>query len=94
MLGGCPDTSGFVLDGYPRSLTQAEALEGIVTALGCEVAQTLYLAISNDEMVRRLSGRLTCRTCGRTCDETSKPPARPGLCDGCGGDSKKRVFKA
>jgi adenylate kinase len=91
MLGGCPDASGFVLDGYPRSLAQAEALETIVSALGCEVTQTLYLAISDDEIVRRLSGRLTCRACGRTCHETSKPPARPGVCDACGGELFRRA---
>jgi adenylate kinase len=91
MLGGCPDASGFVLDGYPRSLAQAETLETIVSALGCEVTQTLYLAISDDEIVRRLSGRLTCRTCGRTCHETSKPPARAGVCDACGGELFRRT---
>ena len=91
MLGGCPDASGFVLDGYPRSLPQAEALEGIATALGGEVTQTLYLATSDDEMVRRLSGRLTCRTCGRTCHETSKPPALPGVCKACGGELFRRA---
>jgi adenylate kinase len=77
MLGSCPTASGFVLDGYPRSLAQAEALEGIASALDYEVTQALYLAISDDEIVRRLSGRLTCKACGRTCHETSKPPARP-----------------
>jgi adenylate kinase len=91
MLGECPDTSGFVLDGYPRSLAQAKALDGIVSVFGCEVTQTLYLAISDDEIVRRLSGRLTCRTCGRTCHETSKPPARPGVCDACGGELFRRA---
>jgi adenylate kinase len=91
MLGECPDASGFVLDGYPRSRVQAEALEGIAPALGCAVAQTLYLAISADEIVRRLSGRLTCRACGRTCHETSKPPARPGRCDACGGELFRRT---
>ena len=74
MLGGCPAANGFVLDGYPRSLVQAEALEEIASTLGCVVTQTLYLAVSDDEIVRRLSGRLTCRVCGRTCHETSKPP--------------------
>ena len=91
MLGGCQDASGFVLDGYPRSLSQAEALETIVPALCCEVTQAIYLAISDDEIVRRLSGRLTCRTCGRTCHETSKPPARAGVCDACGGELFRRV---
>src|SRR6187401_2675770 len=46
MLGGYPTASGFVLDGYPRSLAQAKALEGIASALDCEVTQALYLAIS------------------------------------------------
>jgi len=91
MLDGCPDASGFVLDGYPRSRAQAEALEGTVSALGCVVTQTLYLAISDDEIVRRLSGRLTCRACARTCHETSKPPARPGVCDACGGELFRRA---
>ena len=90
MLGDCPDASGFVLDGYPRSLAQAELLEGIVSAFGCVVTQTVYLVVSDDEIVRRLSGRLTCRACGRTCHESSKPPARPGVCDACGGELFRR----
>lgn len=91
MLSGCPDASGFVLDGYPRSLAQAETLEDIVQAQGCAVTRTLHLAISDDEMVRRLSGRLTCRACGRTCHETSQPPAQPGVCDACGGELFRRA---
>ncbi len=91
MIGGYPEASGFVLDGYPRSLAQAEALETIVSALGCEVTQTFYLAVADDEIVRRLSGRLTCRACGRTCHETSKPPAQPGVCDTCGGELFRRT---
>lgn len=91
MIGGSPDARGFVLDGYPRSRVQAEALEGIAATFGCEVAQTLYLDVSDDEMVRRLSGRLTCRACGRTCHETSKPPAQSAVCDVCGGELFRRA---
>ena len=91
LLGGGPTGSGFVLDGYPRSLAQAEALERIASPLGCAVTQALYLAISDEEIVRRLSGRLTCRTCGQTCHETSKPPARRGVCDACGGELFRRA---
>ena len=47
--------------------------------------------IADDEIVRRLSGRLTCRACARTCHETSKPPARPGVCDACGGELFRRA---
>ena len=91
MLGGHPTASGFVLDGYPRSLAQAEALESIASAPDYEVTQALYLAISDDEIVRRLSGRLTCKACGRTCHETSKPTARAGVCDACGGELMRRA---
>ncbi len=90
LLGSASDASGFVLDGYPRSLAQAEALERIVAALGCAVTQALYLAISDDEIVQRLSGRLTCRTCGRTWHETANPPAQRGVCDHCGGELFRR----
>src|SRR6187549_178036 len=44
-----------------------------------------------DELVRRLSGRLTCKACGRTFHETSKPPTRPGVCDTCGGELVRRA---
>ena len=91
MLGGSSEARGFVMDGYPRSLAQAEALETIAAALECAVTQTIYLQISDDEMLRRLSGRLTCRACGQTCHETSQPPARPGVCDACGGELFRRA---
>ena len=91
MLGDSSTACGFVLDGYPRSLAQAEALEGVVSALGYAVTQALYLAISDDEIVRRLSGRLTCRTCGRTWHELSTPPARRGVCDACGAELFRRA---
>jgi adenylate kinase len=79
------------LDGYPRSIAQAKTLEEIVSATGCAVTQALYLAISDDEIVRRLSGRLTCRTCGKTCHEASNPPVRRGVCDRCGGELFRRT---
>lgn len=91
MLGGCPDARGFVLDGYPRSLAQAASLERIVTVCGGVVARALYLAVSDEEILRRLSGRLTCRSCGRTCHETSNPPARTGECGACGGELFRRA---
>jgi adenylate kinase len=94
MLGGYPDAHGFVLDGYPRSLAQAKDLETMVLSLGCTVSQTLYLAVSDDEIVRRLSGRLTCRACGRTCHEAFAPPSRPGVCDACGGELFRRTDDA
>jgi adenylate kinase len=91
LLVCCPNAKGFVLDGYPRSLTQAQALEEIASGLNLVVTRALYLAITDDEIMRRLSGRLTCKACGRTFHETSKPPARPGVCDICGGELIRRA---
>jgi len=91
LLAGYSNVRSFVLDGYPRSLAQAKALEQIVAAVGGTVTQALYLAISDDEIVRRLSGRLTCKTCGKTFHESSNPSARAGLCDRCGGELFRRI---
>ena len=91
LLGGGAATGGYVLDGYPRSLAQAKALEEIVAALGWEVTQALYLAVSDDEILRRLAGRLTCRACGRIYHSTSNPPTVEGVCDGCGGELFRRA---
>ena len=85
MLGSSPHARGFVLDGYPRSLGQAEALQVLAPELGIVIAKTVFLQVSDQEIVRRLSGRLTCRACGATCHEDFKPPASPGVCDSCGG---------
>jgi adenylate kinase len=93
MQGLLSDSStrhGYVLDGYPRSVGQAEKLEEIARASGCAVKQALYLAITDDEIVRRLAGRLTCKSCGRTFHEVSKQPARQGVCDHCGGELIRR----
>lgn len=90
MLDGDPDARGFVMDGYPRSLAQAETLESIVSALNFTITQALYLRISDEEMLRRLSGRLTCRACGQTFHETLKPPMQAGVCDACGGELFRR----
>lgn len=91
MLGSSPEARGFVLDGYPRSLAQAEALQHLARELGLAIAKTVFLRVSDEEIVRRLSGRLTCRACGATCHETLKPPAKPGVCDTCGGALFRRA---
>ena len=91
MLSGSSGARGFVLDGYPRSVVQAEALETIAAALDCAVTRTVYLEISDDEMLRRLSGRLTCLACGQTCHETSQPPGKAGVCDACVGELFRRA---
>jgi len=91
MIGSSPEARGFVLDGYPRSLAQAEALQVLASELGIVIAKTVFLQVSDEEIVRRLSRRLTCRACGATCHETFKPPALPGVCDTCGGALFRRT---
>lgn len=91
MVGSSPEAEGFVLDGYPRSLAQAEALHLMAPKFGIFIAKTIFLQIPDDEIMRRLSGRLTCRSCGDTCHEILKPPANPGICDTCGGALYRRA---
>jgi adenylate kinase len=91
MLGDCSPANGYVLYGHPHSLVQAEALEEVASAFGCGVTESLYLDVSDDEIVRRLSGWLICPAWGRTGHETSKPPPQPGVCDACGGELFRRT---
>eukprot|EP01031_Cornospumella_fuschlensis_P013115 gene13115-16031_t len=78
MLSSNLDAPGFVLDGFPRSLAQAEALQALAPELGIVIAKTVFLQVLDEEILRRLSGRLTCRACGATCHETFQPPAIAG----------------
>ena len=80
------DTSpGFLLDGFPRTVPQAEALRGILDELGTPLDVVLELQVDDDEVVRRISGRRTCRKCGHLWHVEFDPPAVEGICDVCGG---------
>ncbi len=88
---GRPDTAkGFVLDGFPRNLPQAEALTEMLTHLGRRLAGVIYLKVSDEEIVHRLSGRLVCRNCQTPYHRQFKPPAKSGICDACGGPLQQR----
>jgi adenylate kinase len=91
ILSASPEARGFVLDGYPRSLAQAEALQVLAPDLGIVIAKTVFLQVSDNEIMRRLSGRLTCRACGATSHEILQPPAIAGVCDICGGALYRRT---
>ena len=82
--------SGFLLDGFPRTLAQAEALGEIVTDLGTPLDVVLELQVEDDEVVRRLSGRRTCRGCGHVWHVEFDPPDVDAVCDECGGDLFQR----
>jgi adenylate kinase len=81
-----PDAGrGFIFDGFPRNIAQAEALETLLKDLGHELDAVLYFDVSDAELVRRLTGRRVCRTCGATYHVVSQPARREGVCDVDGG---------
>ena len=86
-----PDAqAGFLLDGFPRTVPQAETLRKLLSEWDTKLDVVLELVVDDDEVVRRLSGRRTCRQCGRIWHVLFEPPARAGICDDCGGELFQR----
>jgi adenylate kinase len=86
-----PDTvAGFLLDGFPRTVPQAESLRVMLGELGTPLDVVLELQVDADEVVRRLSGRRTCSNCGHIWHVDFDPPQNPGICDLCGGELVQR----
>lgn len=86
-----PDAAdGFLLDGFPRTVPQAVALDKLVADLGAGLDVVLELVVDDDEVIRRLSGRRTCRGCGKVWHVEFDPPIREGICDRCGGELFQR----
>lgn len=84
-----PDCAqGFILDGFPRTLGQAKALDRVLGEGGID--KVVYIKVSTEELVRRLSGRLICRDCQAPYHEITSPPKVPGRCDQCGGELYQR----
>jgi adenylate kinase len=81
---------GFILDGFPRTIAQAEALANLLKDLGQTLDGAVYFDVGEPELLRRLTGRRVCRQCGATFHLVSAPPARPGVCDRCGGELYQR----
>ena len=77
--------SGFLLDGYPRTFDQAEALDKMLVELGIKLDAVINIEVNPDILVERLSGRYICRTCGATYHKLFKPTKVEGTCDVCGG---------
>lgn len=86
-----PDAKGGVIfDGFPRTLQQAQALDEALAANGTDAELALHITVPDDEIVRRLSGRLLCPDCGAIYHEQTQPPKQEKLCDDCGGDLSQR----
>jgi adenylate kinase len=81
---------GFILDGFPRTRKQAEALQTILGKIGKSIHHVINIEVEAEELVRRLSGRRTCKNCGAMFHLVFNPPKREGICDRCGGDLYQR----
>ena len=82
--------AGFVLDGFPRTLPQAEALAGLLRERGEALDAVVCYAAPDEVVIERLSGRRMCRACGANFHVTFDPPATAGVCDKCGGELYQR----
>lgn len=81
---------GFILDGFPRTIPQAEALDRLLKDLEQPLDRVVFFDVSEAELLRRLTGRRVCRTCQTAFHLASAPPRRPGVCDRCGGELYQR----
>jgi len=81
---------GFILDGYPRTVEQAKALDRALENAGEKLDLVIELEVSDDEIVRRLSNRRVCRNCGAIYHLINNPPKIPGKCDKCQGELYQR----
>jgi adenylate kinase len=86
-----PDASGgAILDGFPRTIAQAEALAALLADLGFRLAVVPYIKVPEDVLLARLAGRWTCRKCGAMYHQLFSPPENTGSCDRCGGKLYQR----
>lgn len=87
-----PDTKrGYILDGFPRNIAQAEALDKLLSELGQPIEAAILLDVPFKDLMQRLTGRETCSQCGAVYNRYTHPSAQPGICDVCGGKLIQRA---
>ncbi|MCI2399270.1 adenylate kinase [Aliiroseovarius subalbicans] len=89
-LGDADCAKGVILDGFPRTTVQAEALDELLSESGQKINAAISLEVDDAAMVTRISGRYTCGSCGEGYHDEFKQPAKDGVCDKCGGTEMKR----
>ena len=88
---GKPDTvAGFLLDGFPRNLSQASALDETLAALGLRLDAVINILVPRERLMARLTGRRVCKNCGASYHVLFNPPKTPGVCNTCGGELYQR----
>lgn len=83
-------TNGFILDGFPRTVAQADALSKMLEVSGKSIDHVISITVDYDELIRRVIGRLTCKSCGRGYHLEFDPPSSPGICTSCSGELYQR----
>ena len=83
--------AGFILDGFPRTVHQAEALDAFLKAHDSKIDVVLNLDVDEEELMKRLTGRRVCKDCGASFHVVSMPPKQEGICDVCGGELIQRA---
>ena len=90
ILDGDNARSGFIFDGFPRTIPQAEGLDDLLEQRGIGIDYVISFEILEDEVVNRLSARWSCPNCGSLFNTLSHPPSETGICDNCGSELKQR----
>jgi len=92
--------NGYILDGFPRTIAQAEALDEMLERIGTQVDHVINISVGDKEIIKRLTGRRTCTSCGAGYHILFDPPEQEGVCDRCGGkliqrdDDKEETIRA
>lgn len=90
-LGQADTRQGFILDGFPRNIAQAQALDALLQDLGQPLDLAIFIDVPAEVLKQRISGRLTCTRCGAVFNLYTNPPKVPGVCDFCGGPLEHRA---